>query len=65
MRFKIGRVSHNISREKRHSTSRLKTLTAEEISFMEETASKIDDEELREALQKAIKKSLIAGKVKR
>ena len=65
MRLKIGRVSHNISREKRQSTSRLKTLTADEISFMEETASQIDDEELREALQRAIKKSLIAGKVKR
>lgn len=64
MRFKIGRVSSTISRDKRHEEARFKTLTAEEISLVEDTVSQIDDEELRETLQKAMKRSLSARKVK-
>ena len=64
MRFKIGRVSSTISRDKRHKGSRFKTLTAEEISLVEDTVSQIDDEELRATLQKAMKRSLSARKVK-
>ena len=64
MRFKIGRVSSTISRDKRHKETRFKTLTAEEISLVEDTVSQIDDEELRETLQKAMKRSLSARKVK-
>jgi len=65
MRFKIGRVSSTISRDKRHKGSRFKTLTAEEISLVEDTVSQIDDEELRATLQKAMKRSLSARKVKK
>lgn len=64
MRFKIGRVSQNKSRDKRHKESRFKVLTAEEISLVQETVSQIDDEELRGTLQKAMKRSLSARKVK-
>lgn len=64
MRFKIGRVSHDMSPNKRLKESRFKTLTAEEISLVEDTVSQIDDEELRAALKKAMKRSLSARKVK-
>jgi hypothetical protein len=64
MRLKIGRVSRNMSRDKRHKESRFKTLTAEEISLVEDAVSQIDDEELRATLQKAMKRSLSARKVK-
>jgi hypothetical protein len=64
MRFKIGRVSQNMSQDKRHKESKFKTLTEEEISLVEDTVSRIDDEELRVTLQKAMKRSLSARKVK-
>jgi hypothetical protein len=64
MRFKIGRVSRSTSRKKKDEKPRFKTLTPEEISLVEETAAQVDDKELRETLQKAMKRSLSARKVK-
>ena len=64
MRFKIGRVSHNISRKKRDKETKFKSLSPEELSLVEETAAQVDDKELREILQKAMKRSLSTRKVK-
>lgn len=65
MRLKIGRVSRSISRDRRREETRFKALTSEEISLVEDTVSQVDNEELREILQKAMKRSLSARKVKR
>jgi hypothetical protein len=64
MRFKIGRVSQDMSRTKRHEETRFRVLTPEELSLVEDTVSQIDSEELRETVQKAMKRSLSARKVK-
>jgi len=64
IRFKIGRVSRNVSLKKRDKEPRFKKLTAEEILLVEDTVSEIDDDELRETLQKAMKRSLSARKGK-
>lgn len=64
MRFKIGRVSRAISRKKRDKEPKIKSLTPEEISLVEETTVQVDDKELRETLQKAMKRSLSARKAK-
>jgi hypothetical protein len=63
MRFKIGRVSRKISRNKTEEP-RFRTLTPEEISLVEETAAQVDDRDLRETVQKAMKRSLSARRVK-
>jgi hypothetical protein len=64
MRFKIGRVSRAISRKKRDKELKSKPLTPEEISLVEETAAHVDDKELRETLQRAMKRSLSSQKAK-
>jgi len=63
MRFKIGRVSQNMSHTKRHEEARFKVLTPEELSLVEDTVSQIENEELKETVQKAMKRSLSARKV--
>jgi len=64
MRFKIGRVSRTVSRNTRNEEPRFKTLTPEEVAIVEHTVSQLNEKEMRETVQKAMKKSLSARKVK-
>jgi hypothetical protein len=65
IRFKIGKVSGTVPRDRRRQEPRVKRLTAEEISHVEDTVSQIDDRELRETIQKAMKRSLSVRKIKK
>ncbi|MDH5203741.1 MAG: DUF721 domain-containing protein [Nitrospirota bacterium] len=70
VRFRLGRVSTGItSGVKRQSTTRSgskdKSLTAKELSYIEETVSQINDNALRETARKAIQKAFNSGRVKK
>ena len=64
VRFKIGRVSRTKQRKRTDEAPRFKTLSPEEVALVEDTASQINDKELRGSLQRAMKKSLSSSKVK-
>jgi len=64
MRFKTGRVSRTKSRKNTDEALRFRTLTPEEVALVEETAAQVNDKELRETVQKAMKRSLSSRKAK-
>lgn len=59
VRFRLGRVSTKAKSGVHSLKSKVKTLTDEELSYIEETTSQISDGKLRETIQKAMKKALI------
>ena len=61
VRFRLGRVSTKVKSGIQGWKSRVKQLTTEELSYIEETVSKINDEKLKETVQKAMKKSFTTG----
>lgn len=61
VRFRLGRVSTKVKSGIQGQKSRVKQLTTEELSYIEETVSKINDEKLKETVQKAMKKSFATG----
>jgi hypothetical protein len=61
VRFRLGRVSTKVKSGIQGWKSRVKQLTTEELSYIEETVSKINDEKLKETVQKAMKKSFATG----
>ncbi|MEW6214354.1 MAG: DUF721 domain-containing protein [Nitrospirota bacterium] len=62
VRFRLGRVSTKIGARGKGQGAKL--LTAEEISFIEDVVSPISNDELKETVQRAIKKALITGRTK-
>jgi len=69
VRLRLGRVSTGMkSRFRSQSTtnreSKDKSLTAKELSYIEETVSQINDNTLKETARKAIQKALISGHIK-
>ncbi len=64
VRFKLGRISTTIKAEGRRQKADSRQLTNEELSFIEETVSQIKDEELREAIRKAMQTSILTGKAR-
>jgi len=66
VRFKLGKISRQVSLAARDSASRKKsgTLNAEEESLIDDTVSIVDDEELRGTIRSAIRQSILAGKTK-
>jgi hypothetical protein len=59
VRFRLGRVSTKEKSEIHRQTSRDKTLTTEELSYIEKTTSQLSDGKLRETVKRAMKKALI------
>lgn len=69
VRFRLGRVSTGIksgirSQSSTRRESKDKSLTAKELSYIEETVSQINDDALRETARKAIQKALISGRIR-
>jgi hypothetical protein len=66
VRFKLGKISRNVSSAARASAPRKKsgTLNTEEETLIEDTVSGVDDSELRETIRSAIRKSVLCGKIK-
>lgn len=64
VRFKLGRVSTKVKPGVKGQRSRVKPLTAEELSYIEETVSQISDEELRETIKRTIEKAFISRRIK-
>ncbi|OHE57235.1 MAG: hypothetical protein A2Z47_09055 [Thermodesulfovibrio sp. RBG_19FT_COMBO_42_12] len=62
VRFRIGRVSK--MSEVRSQKSEVRKPTHEEISYIEDTVSKIDDEALRETVRRTIEKAITSNKGK-
>lgn len=61
VRFRLGRVLAKTG--VRNQKSRVKRLTTEELSYIEETVSPISDQELRDKIRKAIEKSIASRKI--
>lgn len=64
VRFRLGRVNAVANQEEGRKGRKDKPLTAQDRSFIEDTVSNIEDEELKEIVKKAIGKAMSAGKVK-
>jgi hypothetical protein len=64
IRFKLGNVTKKAGLEARNQGVSVKTLTPEEISYIEKTISQIFDEELRVTVRKAIEKAIFSRKAK-
>jgi hypothetical protein len=62
VRFRLGRVS--TKSEARSQKSKARSLTHEELSYIEDTVSKISGEALRETVIRTIEKALISGRTK-
>jgi len=62
VRFKLGRVS--TKSEVRSQKSEARSLTHEELSYIEDTVSKISGEALRETVRRTIEKAFISGRTK-
>jgi hypothetical protein len=65
VRFRLGRVSTKAKTGVHSQKSKVKTLTAEEVSYIEKTTSQIVDERLKETVQRAMKKALTTRQAKR
>ena len=59
VRFRLGRVNADENSETEREKGRAKLLTAHDRSFIEDTVSNIEDEELREVVKKAMGKAII------
>ncbi len=64
VRFRLGRVSTKATSEVKSKKPGVKPLTTEELSYIEETVSLIDDQALRETLRRTIEKALTSGRTK-
>jgi hypothetical protein len=64
IRLKLGKVSKRIESEGSSKGMRIKKLTPEELSYIDKTASQIDDEELRETVIKTIEKAITSNRIK-
>ena len=62
VRFRIGRVSK--MSEVRSQKSEVRKPTHEELSYIEDTVSKIDDKALRETVRRTIEKAITSNKGK-
>lgn len=58
VRFRLGKVSTKTWARSKEQGAKGKRLTTEELSYIEETVSQINDEALREIVRRAIEKSL-------
>ncbi len=58
VRFRLGRVSAKTESGVRSQKSKVRRLTTEELSYIEDTVSPISDQELRDKISKAIEKSI-------
>jgi hypothetical protein len=65
VRFRLGRVSTKSKTGVHSQKSKVKALTTEELFYIEKTISQINDEKLKETVQRAMKKALITRQVKR
>lgn len=64
VRLKLGRVSKRKESEGSGKWIKIKTLTPEELSYIDKTVSQIDDEELREAVVRTMEKAIISNRTK-
>lgn len=66
VRFKLGKVSLNVSSDALHRAPQKKAriLDSGELSLIENTVSPVDNTELRETIRSAIGKAILAGKTK-
>ena len=64
LRFKIGRVSAEKESKVKSQKSKVKQLTSEELSYIENMVSVINDQELRDKIIKAIGKSIATRNLK-
>jgi hypothetical protein len=64
VRFRIGRVSTYAEPPVRSRKTGARSLTDKERSFIQEEASKVSDEDLKEQLKTTIEKSITSGKTK-
>lgn len=62
VRFRLGRVRSTESREERGTRGQGKTLTAADRTFIDETVSSVEDEELKEVIRKTLSKAMTTGK---
>lgn len=62
VRFRLGRVPKKS--EVRSQKSEIRRLTTEELFYIEDVASKISDEKLKETIISAIEKAITSGKTK-
>ncbi|MEW6162101.1 MAG: DUF721 domain-containing protein [Nitrospirota bacterium] len=60
-----GRVSTKEMSNIKCQMSKIKPLTTDELSFIEDVVSPISNDELKETVQRAIKKALITGRTKK
>jgi hypothetical protein len=64
VRFKLGRVSTEIESKAKSQKSKVKPLTNEELSYIENTVSGINDQDLRDKIRKAMGKSVAKKNLK-
>lgn len=64
IRFRLGRVSKRTKSEVESRKLKVERLTTEELSYIEETVSQIDDEDLRETVRRTIEKAITSNKTK-
>lgn len=62
VRFRLGRVNAISNQEGEESRLKGKSLTAHDLTFIEETVSPVEDEDLKEVISKALAKAMTAGK---
>jgi DNA replication initiation complex subunit (GINS family) len=65
VRFRLGRVSTKAKTGVHSQKSKVKTLTAEELYYIEKTTSQINDEKLKETVKRAMEKALTTKQGKR
>jgi hypothetical protein len=63
VRFRLGRVSTREPSEVKSKSSRGKPLSSEDLSYIEETVSRVDDKDLRNNIRKAMGKSIATRKI--
>ena len=64
VRFRIGRVSPNVKSEVKNQRAKVKQLTSNELSYIEEAVARINDEALKSAVKMAMEKAIAAGKTR-
>ncbi len=63
VRFRLGRVRSTEGRQDQEPSGQGKTLTAADRTFIDETVSPLQDEELKEVIKKTLAKAMTTGKV--
>jgi hypothetical protein len=63
VRFRLGRVSTRTTSEVKSKKSRVKPLSTEELSYIDKTVSRVDDQDLRDTIRKAMGKAIATRKI--